>query len=109
VDTFVKIKGILKRPIYKVGPWYTLWHLTPAETYKSMSFSVEHDNDAQLFTVVDKVMTDVIRNQGITIVSDEGKVAKKADNLEFWPMDNFKCIQVETKLLSAPPAVGPAQ
>lgn len=108
MDTFVRVKGMLKKPRYKRGPWYLLWPVE-IETYKSMSFSVEHENETQLFQVIDKVLTDVIRNQGITVVGDENKVSKDPNNMQFWPMDNFSHIRVETKLLSAPPVQGPIQ
>jgi len=109
MDTFIRIKGILKQPIYETGPWYTLWRLKPVETYKSMSFSASHKDDAELFSIIDKVMGTIMHNQGMSVVTDELMSTKKVDNLQFWPMHNFSHIEVETRLLSAPPVEGMVQ
>lgn len=96
METFVRIKGILLLP-------------TEEATYKSMSFSVEHDDQQQLFNVIDKVMMDVVKMQGLSIITDENKVAKDPNNMQFWPMNRFHHIEVETKRLSAPVLQGTPQ
>jgi hypothetical protein len=109
MDTLIKIKGILKTPITGSGPWWKLWPKVILEDHKAMKFSVTHNKIEELFPLVDKVMSDVMRNQGISIIKDEGRSTKQVDNIEFWPMHNFSHIEVETRLMSATPYTGTVQ
>jgi hypothetical protein len=109
MDTFVQIKGILKVPITRRGPWWRLWMPVVVEDHKAMKFSVTHNTNADLFPLIDKVMDTIFRHQGISIVKDESRTTKQVDNLQFWPMHNFTHIEVETHLLSATPYVGAVQ
>ena len=74
-----------------------------------MKFSVTHNSNDELFPLIDKVMSDVMRNQGISTIKDEARSTKQVDNIEFWPMHNFSHIVVETRLMSATPYSGTVQ
>jgi hypothetical protein len=109
MDTLVRIYGVLKEPITALGPWWKLWPLIVVEREKSMKFSVTHNTNAELFPLINDIMNKVIQEKGISVVKDEGRSAKQVDNLEFWPMDNFRYVAVETRLLSATPNTGAIQ
>jgi hypothetical protein len=109
MDTLIKIKGMLKVPITGYGPWWKLWREVVLEDHKAMKFSVTHNSNEELFPLIDKVMSDVMRNQGISIIKDESRSTKQVDNIEFWPMHNFTHIEVETRLMSATPYSGTVQ
>jgi len=95
-STFVMVKGILLVP-------------TPDETYKAMKFSVDHETEEQLFGVIDKVMVDITQMRGLSIIADETKKARDPNNMQFWPMERFHHLEVQTKSLSMPPAQGTIQ
>ena len=95
-STFVMIKGILLVP-------------TPDETYKAMKFSVDHETEEQLFSVIDKVMVVVTQMRGLSIIADETKKARDPNNMQFWPMERFHHLEVQTKLLSASSTQGTVQ
>jgi hypothetical protein len=109
MDTFIQIKGILKVPTTRFGPWWKLWKLEVVEYYKVMKFSITHNTLEELFPVIDNVMQGIFRNQGISVVTDESRSSKQVDNIEFWPMHNFSHIVIETKLMSATPNSGTVQ
>lgn len=79
------------------------------EKHKSMKFSVTHSTNADLFAVIDGVMKQIFRDQGISVVKDENRTTKEVDNLQFWPMHNFSHIEVETHTLTATPYTGTVQ
>src|SRR5277367_6100418 len=97
MDTLIHIKGVLKEPITVYGPWWRLFPVVRVERLKSMKFSVTHNTNEDLFPLVDKVMSKVMHDQGISVVKDESRSTKQVDNLQFWPMHNFSHIEVETK------------
>ncbi len=109
MDTLIQIKGILREPITGFGPWWKLWPIVVLEKHKAMKFSVTHNNNAELFPLIDKVMEQIFRNQGISIILDESRSTKQVDNIQFWPLHNFTHLEVETKLMSAQPFVGTVQ
>ena len=109
MDTLIHIKGVLREPITAVGPWWKLWPIVVVEQFKSMKFSASHNTRADLFQAVNQVMMDIMKNQGISVIKDEGRSTKDVDNLEFWPMHNFRCIQVEALTLNAAPYTGTVQ
>ena|SRR5208282_2707539 len=109
MDTLIKIKGILREPIKDVGPWWLLWPTVIRERHKAMKFSVTHTTNEELFPLIDKVMTQIFQNQGISIILDESRSTKQVDNIQFWPLHNFSHIEVETRLMSATPYTGTIQ
>ena len=68
-----------------------------------MKFSATHNTDEDLLMIVNAVMTDIIKNQGMTITTDGYSTSKKADSMQFWPVHNFSHFEAETHLMSAPP------
>jgi hypothetical protein len=109
MDTLVHIKGMLKVPIRRPGPWRTLWAPVIVSDHKSMKFSVTHNTNEELLPLIDKVMKQIFQTQGISVVKDEGRTTRDVSNLQFWPMDNFSHIDVETHMLSATPYTGTVQ
>jgi hypothetical protein len=110
MDTLIQIKGILRAPIKVYELWWGFFRVVSrVEKHKAMKFSVTHNRQEELFQVVDKVMADIFRNQGISIILDEGRSTKQVDNIQFWPLHNFTHIEVETKMMSATPYTGTIQ
>jgi len=88
MQTLVIVRGLLKRP-------------DGASLTKGQAFLVEHPNEEMLGERMKAVLEEVLTYQGLTIVSDENK-PKSLDNLEFWPMHNFRRIWMERKALIRP-------
>jgi hypothetical protein len=88
MQTLVIVRGLLKRPD---GPNLT----------KGQAFLIEHPNEEVLGERMQAVLGEVLTYQGLTIVADENK-PKSLDNLEFWPMHNFRRIWLERKDLIRP-------
>jgi hypothetical protein len=109
MDTLVHIKGILKAPITRSGPWWKLWVPEIVSDHKSMKFSVTHNTNEELLPLIDKVMKQIFQTQGISTVKNEGITTRDVSNLQFWPMNNFSHIEVETFMLSATPYTGTVQ
>src|SRR5271157_1192478 len=108
MDTLIKIKGILRTPVV-LNPRRWFWMPEISVKEKVMKFSITHNSNEELFPLIDKVMGDVMRNQGISIIKDESRSTKQVDNIEFWPMHNFSHIVVETRLMGATPYAGTVQ
>jgi hypothetical protein len=111
MDTMVHFKGILKTPIVTEvdGGWFRNWFCPRRvlTTFKSQKLTVRHRLDQELRDVVDKVMQDMQRTQGLVVVKDETKPQTDASNLQFWPLHNFSHIEIELKVLTVPiPAAG---
>lgn len=96
MDTLIIVKGRLKEP-------------DGAEAFKVMKFSATHTTEEELFDFVNKIIIKLMNEQGMTIVKDETRPGRAIDNLQFWPMINFRCIDVEKIRLSAQPNTGPIQ
>ena len=111
MDTMVHFKGVLKKPIVTEvdGGWFRnwFWPRYALVTFKSQKLTVRHETDQQLRNVVDTVMQDMQRTQGLVVVADEAKPQTSASNLQFWPMSSFSYIEIELKALTVPiPAAG---
>lgn len=111
MDTMVHFKGILKNPIVEEldGGWFRNWFCPRLvrTTFKSQKLTVRCETDQQLRDVIDKVMQDMQRTQGLVVVTDETRTQTAASNLQFWPLHNFSHIEIELKTLTVPiPAAG---
>lgn len=88
MQTLVIVRGLLKRP-------------DGASLTKGQAFLVEYPNEEALGDRMQAVLGEVLTYQGLTVVADENK-PKSLDNLEFWPMHNFRRIWLERRNLIKP-------
>lgn len=89
MDTMVSLKGVLKEPVGEFK-------------FVEQKLTVRHETDFELRKVIDALMQDAQRTQGLVVVVDETTLQSDPTNLRFWPMSNFLYVGIEIRKLTIP-------